>query len=115
MSFLKDIHDMTEFDGQMKKAYLSAYSTIINYLEFVDDGKGFSEKYLKDRFNHRVEFKIILSKLISHSILKKSNDGVYYLNKEYKKVNSPIFDNSMFMANKKKEQHNDPTNRFLYN
>ena len=112
MSFLADIHEQ---DGQLQKTYLSAYNTILTYLEFVDEGKGFSEKYLKERFFHRLEFKLVLSKLISHSVLKKSDDGNYYLNNDAKKLNSAVFDNSIFMANKKRTKTNsEPSSHFLY-
>lgn len=106
MSLLSSIHAEieTEFDYRLQKPYLSAINTIMNYLELVDDGNGFSEKFLKDRFTHRSEFRFILQKLISHSVLQKTTEGTYYLNQEAKKINSPIFDNSMFLAKVKKPQ-----------
>lgn len=117
MSFLTNLHAEIESvpDPQVQKQYKAAFLTIMQYLEFVDDGNGFSEQYLKDRFNHRLEFKVILDKLISHSILKKSQEGNYFLNTESKKLSSPVFDNSLFLAKLKKEKANSESNRkFLY-
>lgn len=117
MSFLADIHFEieSEVDTQLQKDYRSAYFAIMSFLKFVDDGSGFSEKYLKDRFTHRSEYKIILNKLISHSVLKKSEEGNYFLNMESKKVNSPVFDNSLFLARVNKNKPNTDLNRrFLY-
>ncbi len=117
MSFLTDIHFEieSEADIQVQKEYRSAYLTIMSFLKFVDNGSGFSEKYLKDRFNHRYEYRIILNKLISHSVLKKSDEGNYFLNTESKKINSSVFDNSLFLArvNKNKSKY-DLSSQFLY-
>lgn len=117
MSFLADFHFEieSEVDIQLQKDYRSAYLTIMSFLKFVDDGSGFSEKYLKDRFTHRSEYKIILSKLISHSVLKKSDEGNYFLNTESKKINSSVFDNSLFLAKVNKNKSDSDLNRkFLY-
>ena len=117
MSFLTEFHSEIEMlDTRSQKTFMVAYNTIINFLELADDGSGFTEKYLKDRFYHRPEFKIILNKLILHSVLKKSNEGNYFLNLEKKKLNSAVFDNNLFMADKKNPKSSPDTGyRFLYN
>lgn len=117
MSFLADIHFEieSEVDIQIEKEFRTAYLTVMSFLKFVDDGSGFSEKYLKERFTHRLEYRVILNKLISHSILKKADDGNYFLNTESKNFISPVFDNSLFLANiNKNKNSSDPTKKFLY-
>ena len=118
MSFLSDIHFEIESNHDLKqqKEFRVAYLTIISFLKFVDNGSNFTEKYLKDRFSHRNNFRIVLEKLISHSILKKSDDGTYILDMESKNLISPVFDNSMFIANlsENKNTTNNAKN-FLYN
>lgn len=118
MSFLTEIHSEIEleYDGAVQKTFMTAYYTIMSYLRFVDDGNGFSEKFLKERFNHRPEFKIILDKLISHSVLQKENNDTYRLNLEKNRYNSPAFDNSMFLSSKKNDQFvSGQARKFLYN
>ena len=117
MSFLKDIYSEieTEFtNGQEQVAHMSAFYTIINYLELIDNGNGLGENDLRTRFYQRSEYKTIIQKLISHQALVKNSDGNYKLNKDAKDLISPIFDNLMNSP----IQHvpkNDPGLNLLYN
>lgn len=120
MSFLNEIYSEieTEFtEGQSQVSHMSAFYTLINYLELIDNGTGISEKDLRNRFYTRSEYKTIVEKLISHSVLEKSNDGTFFLNKDAKKLISPIFDNLMEIPKKKMSNvpKNDPGLNLLYN
>lgn len=101
---------------EAQKEYKSAYLTIINFLKFVDDGSCFTEKYLKDRFSHRLHLRIMLDKLISLSILKKSNEGNYVLNIESNNLLSPSYENTLFVANvNKNNKTSDLSLKFIFN
>ena len=117
MSFLDENHINLNLDPgfQVPKEYRSYYLTIISFLKFVDKGSGFTEKYLKDRFSHRHHFRIMLEKLISHSILKKSHNDNYFLNIQPNNLESPVFENHILLVNKNK--YNKATNlysKFIY-
>ncbi len=119
MSFLTDIYSEieTEYEGESKKNHFSALYTVINYLELVDNGSGLSEEDLANRFSRRKEFSHIIQKLIKHTVLEKSIEGNYVLNKNAKEIISPIFDDLMSIAYKsdKKIEASDPTLLLLYN
>lgn len=108
MSFLADTHleIKSNSEWQMEKDYRSAYMTIISFLKFVDNGSSFTEKFLKDRFSHRLHYRIMLDKMISHSILKKSGKDNYILNIESNNQISSIFDHSLFSTNKNRHNQN---------
>lgn len=117
MSFLADVHFEIEStpDVQVQKEFKSAYLTIISFLKFVDNGSSFTEKYLRDRFSHRLQYRIILDKLFSHSILKKSDEGNYVLNMESKNLISPVFDNSLFLKKVNRTKQNSyQASKFIY-
>ena len=100
---------------QEQKEYRSAYLTIISFLKFADNGSlRFTEKYLKDRFSHRLQYRIMLDRLISHSILKKSDMGYYILNIESNNRIAPTFENSLVNPNKN-HYKSDLESNFLYN
>lgn len=82
MSFLATPHfEMESYpEMQAQSEYRSAYMTIISFLKFVDTGKCFTEKFLKDRFSHRLHYRVILEEMIAQSILKRSHEGNYVLN-----------------------------------
>lgn len=119
MSFITDIYSEieTEFEGNSKKNHLSAFYTLINYIELIDNGSGLSEGELNKLFSQRKEYFHIIQKLIRHSVLEKSQEGLYKLNENAKEIISPIFDDLMSLAYKpnKKIKTNDATLKLLYN
>ena len=120
MSFLHDIYSEIEsefIDGQEQISHMSAFYTLINYLELIDNGNGLSEKDLKNRFYQRSEYKTIIQKFITHNVLIQSNEGNFTLNKQAKQLISPIFDNLMALPTKKLTDvpKNDPGLNLLYN
>ena len=120
MSFLKEIYSEieTEFtNGQEQVAHMSAFYTLINYLELIDNGVGLKENDLRTRFYQRGEYKTIIQKLIAHQVLIKTKDDIYILNDHAKELISPIFDNLMNSPIKKLDTvpKNDPGLNLLYN
>ena len=119
MSFITDIYSEleSEFEGQTQKDHLSAFYTLINYLELTDTESGLSEEDLQEKFFTRNEYKTVVTKLIDHDILQKSNEGKYHLNQEAKKLMTPIFEDLMALIYKpeKKVETKDPALNLLYN
>ncbi len=117
MSFIADSRRELDLYQELEaqKEYKSAYLTIISFLKFVDNGSSFTEKFLKDRFSHRLPYRIMLEKMISHSILKKSGRGNYVLNIKSNNQISTNFNETM-LSNKKNtnNQKSDFSSRFLY-
>lgn len=118
MSFITDIYKelQVEFEGDSKKNHVSAFYTLINYIELIDDGLGLSEQELQDRFFKREEYSNIVQKLIKHSVLEKSQEGNYTLNSDAKKLITPIFEDLMSLAQKpdEKVESFDPALKLLY-
>ena len=119
MSFLTDIYSEldSEYEGTMKKEHMAAFYTILNYLELTDNGIGLTEEELKERFSKKTEFQIIIQKLKNHTVLERSSNGKYTLNREAKTFITPIFDNLMSMVYKedKKITTKDPALNLMYN
>lgn len=123
MSFLNEIYseiekEFTEIEnGQALVAHMSAFYTLINYLELTDNGSGLQENDIRNRFYQRKEYKTIIEKLINHKVLVKSEDGLYFLNKQAKELISPIFNNLMAIPEKKLNNvpKHDPSLNLLYN
>ena len=119
MSFLNDIyHELeTEFEGSSRVDHLSAFYTLLNYIELVATGSGLTEQDLQERFYQRAEYSHIVQKLIKHSVLERTSDGKYVLNNDAKSIISPMFEDLMSMVYKpeKKIKTKDPTLKLLYN
>ena len=119
MSFLNDIYREleTEYEGSSRIDHLSAFYTLLNYIELIDNGSGLTEQDLQERFYQRTEYTHIVQKLIKHSVLEKSSNGNYILNKEAKTIISPMFEDLMSMVYKpeKKINSKDPGLNLLYN
>lgn len=122
MSFLNEIYseienEFTEIEnGQALIAHMSAFYTLINYLELTDNGSGLNGKDLENRFYQRKEYKTIIEKLISHKVLVQAEDGIFFLNRQAKEVITPIFDNLMALPKKKlvNVPKDDPGLNLLY-
>ena len=120
MSFLTEIYTEieTEFDGDVKRSHKAALYTLMNYIEASDSGSGINQKELEDRFFHQKEYVTIVQKLLSHSVVEKSNEnGTYKLNPEARQFISPLFADLMSIVYKpeKKVNSSDPSLNLLYN